>query len=776
MGMFIKTYIYDQRKGIIMKKILALILVLVLCLGVMASCFSNSDTENSNTTNNPTNSTTTTSGTTSGDNPTPPTCNEHVDNNTDYVCDNCGSALQRPDDPPVDPDCTEHTDSNTDYVCDNCGAALEKPETPVEGSIDVTVTGYSFETVYCEWKPLAGADSYNVYCDGKKVDTELIRNYGSYYRCDILGLKAGEYTIDIYAVDNGEEVASTKTSFKKSTVAHLRDGFGFVNGSASGAYNDDGTLKSNAQVIYVTATNAKTVTATVNGAVQTGLQTILDAKQKANTSNDVLCIRIIGMISASDMDHLSSSSEGLQIKGRSAHTVMNITFEGIGNDATINGFGFLLRNCNNVEIRNIGIMNFMDDGISVDTDNSNLWLHNIDFFYGNPGSDADQNKGDGSLDIKKSQYITVSYNHFWESGKACLLDASTGANADYISYHHNWFDHSDSRHPRVRNANVHVYNNYYDGVAKYGIGAAGGGSSVFAEANYFENTKYPMLTSMQGSDISGDGEGTFSGEDGGVIKSFGNIIIGGTFVPYSSTNSVEYDAYVASSRDEILPSSISSKQGGHTYSNFDTSSSMYDYTVHTAEQAKANVMEFAGRVQGGDLKWEFTDADDASYEINSALKNAVTNYKSTLVSTNVGGSSSGGNSGSTGEDNSGDNGGTDTPVTPTPEGKIVHNFTEDAKESSFFSITGNLSTSKGTVNYDGLTLTRCLKMESSTNITFTITENKKLTLVFVNETTNIKIDGEKITSDSNIITVDLTAGTHTITKADSMFLFYIVLE
>ena len=153
---------------------------------------------------------------------------------------------------------------------------------------------------------------------------------------------------------------------------------------------------------------------------------------------------------------------------------MNIKFEGVGNDATINGFGFLIRNCSNVEIRNIGIMNFMDDGISVDTDNSHLWLHNIDFYYGKAGGDADRNKGDGSLDIKKSHYITVSHNHFYESGKYCLLDAGTGEGSDYITYHHNWFDHSDYRHPRVRNAkNVHIYNNYYDFVAKYGIGAAG---------------------------------------------------------------------------------------------------------------------------------------------------------------------------------------------------------------------------------------------------------------------------------------------------------------
>ena len=772
MGMFIKKQeIVYLKKGKNMKKILAIVLVLVMISGLMVSCIDQPA--------GPSTTTTTTTTTTTGPivDPLPPTCNVHVDDNTDYVCDNCGTSLEKPN-PPIDPDCTEHKDNNTDYVCDNCGADLKKPDTPINppvtGAIDVTVTGYSFETIFCEWKPLEGADSYNVYCDGTQVDTELIRNYGTYYRCDILGLKAGEYTVDILPVDNGEEITSGKTTFKMGTIAHLRDGFGFVNGSASGAYNDDGTLKPNAQVIYVTATNAKTVQATVNGTVQTGLQTILDAKQKANTSNDILCIRIIGMISASDMDHFSSSSEGLQIKGKSAYTAMNITFEGVGNDATINGFGFLLRNCKNVEIRNIGIMNFMDDGISVDTDNCNLWLHNIDFFYGNPGSDADQNKGDGSLDIKKSQYITVSYNHFWESGKACLLDASTGANADYISYHHNWFDHSDSRHPRVRNANVHVYNNYYDGVAKYGIGAAGGGSSVFSEANYFENTKYPMLTSMQGSDIAGDGEGTFSGEDGGVIKSFGDVIFGGTFVPYSTTNNVEYDAYVATSRDETLSSSISSKKGGHTYSNFDTSSDMYEYYVHSAEDAKNNVMTFAGRVEGGDLKWEFTDADDASYEINTGLKNAVTKYKSTLISTNVSNSSSGGNTGT----GSGNEGGEDNPpvVTPTPEGTIVHNFTESGKDSSFFAINGNLSTSKGTVEYNGLTLTRCLKMESSTTITFTITESKKLTLVFVESTTNIKIDGEKITSDSNIITLELEAGTHTISKADTKNLFYIVLE
>ena len=634
------------------------------------------------------------------------------------------------------------------------------------------------------------------------------------------------------------------------------EGYSFT-GECTGAYKMDGTLKQGAQVIYVTAKNAKTVTANVNGATQTGLQAILDAKQKANTSNDILCIRVIGTITANDVDSFSSSAQGLQIKGRSAETNMNITFEGVGNDATINGFGFLIRNCSNVEIRNIGIMNFMDDGISVDTDNSHLWLHNIDFYYGQAGGAADQDKGDGSLDIKKSHYITVSYNHFYDSGKCALLDAGTGEGSDYITYHHNWFDHSDSRHPRVRNAkHVHIYNNYYDGVSKYGIGAAGGGSNVFSESNYFENTQYPMLTSQQGSDIATDSKGTFSGEDGGVIKSYGDVIINGKFIPYSQDN-VQYDAYVAQTRNEQVPSSVKSRKGGFTYNNFDTAGDMYQYNPHTAQQAKANVMQYAGRVEGGDLKWTFNESDAASYEINSALKQAVNNYKPTVILGDVVMSntlidlidsipttltladsayvkdcyseymklSDSQKSQITNSakllsayntilnlevqkvidlienmnpDNSDQvqsvyleysnlNDEQKSQVTniskledamgSIPVDKIEHNF-DNGKESDFFNISGNLSKSKGVATYNGMTISQCLKIESSTSITFTTTTKMTLTIVFgdSDSNTNIKIDGEKQQTSTKILVIELEAGTHTITKADTTNVFYISLE
>lgn len=650
------------------------------------------------------------------------------------------------------------------------------------------------ESAYIEWTGVTDAVSYNVYykeesaTEFTKIDDMLVRLYPTYLRADAVGLKAGSYTLKIapvFASGEGTDVATANVT----VAAHDRSGFAFSQAStlkdASGAYNTDGTLKNGAQVIYVTKDNAKTVTATVNGTLQKGFQTIIDAKQKKNTSNDILCFRIIGTVSKSDLDHISSSSEGLQIKGADANTNMNVTIEGIGEDATFNGFGMLIRNSGNVEVRNIGIINFMDDGISVDTGNCNLWLHNVDFFYGNAGGDADQAKGDGSLDIKKSHYITVSYNHFWDAGKCCLLDASVGTASNYITYHHNWFDHSDSRHPRVRNASaVHVYNNFYDGVSKYGIGAAGGGSSVFSEANYFRNTKYPLLTSKQGSDIATDSTGTFSGEDGGVIKSFGDVMIGGTFVPYSSTNSVEYDAYVASSKDEVVPNTVVSKQGAHTYSNFDTAASMYSYNAQSAEDAKTTVEKYAGRINNGDLQYDFNDStEDINYEIVSELKSMVVNYKTTLVKV-LGTTSSGssGDSGSTDTGNTGgstDSGNTDSSNGSTViDGAIIHNFTESGKISNVFSITGNMKDSPNPVTYNGVTYTEALKMESEskTNISFTTTQ--AMTLVLVTDSVTgkkMKIDGTKYDGTNGIFTLDLEAGAHTILKGDSMNLFAIIL-
>ena len=313
-----------------------------------------------------------------------------------------------------------------------------------------------------------------------------------------------------------------------------------------------------------------------------------------------------------------------------------LTVEGVGTDTTFNGFGLVMKNSTNVEVRNIGFMNCNSsegDNCGLQQGNDHIWVHHCDMFYGDAGSDADQVKGDGALDTKTSTYITHSYNHFWDNGKCNLQGMKSEKTDNYITYHHNWYDHSDSRHPRIRTCTVHIYNNYFDGNAKYGVGVTLG-ASAFVENNYFRNCKYPMLSSMQGSDIA-SGAGTFSSENGGVIKSYGNYMTGDLqkgYVTYQQ-DATEFDAYEAKSRDEQVPSTVKAKQGGTTYNNFDTNSSlMYKYTPDKAEDVPAQVTSHAGRAQGGDFQWKFDNSTaDESYTVDQALKDALVAYDDKIV-------------------------------------------------------------------------------------------------------------------------------------------------
>lgn len=112
-------------------------------------------------------------------------------------------------------------------------------------------------------------------------------------------------------------------------------------------------------------------------------------------------------------------------------------------------------------------------------------------------------------------------------------------------------------------------------------------------------------------------------------------------------------------------------------------------------------------------------------------------------------------------------------TTPSTSSSKVQNFTASGMTSDFYTITGNLSTSKGTVTYNGLTLKTCLKMESSTKVTFTADKSGKLVLVFNSDCNKkIKIDGKEYTVSNGILEASLSAGSHTITKKDSINLYY----
>ena len=499
-------------------------------------------------------------------------------------------------------------------------------------SVVVSASAGYQEAAFAEWQAVSGASGYNVYADGTKIDSMLIRQYPGCFRADALGLKAGDHTLKIVPIISGSEDASKAAEVKVTSSAHDRSGFGFVNGTSSGAYNEDGTLKANATVIYVTEDTKDTVKVTLpdkkgNDTELTGIQNII-TNLKSNTKVQPVCIRFIGNVT----DPATLNKGDLYVDTATC----GLTVEGVGTDATLNGYGLVMKNSSNVEVRNLGFMNCNSsegDNCGLQQGNNHIWVHNCDFFYGDAGSDADQVKGDGALDTKTSTYVTHSYNHFFDNGKCNLQGMKSESTENYITYHHNWYDHSDSRHPRIRTCTVHIYNNYFDGNAKYGVGVTLG-ASAFVENNYFRNCKYPMLASMQGSDIA-SGAGTFSDENGGIIKSFGNYMTGSLqkgYVTYQQDNT-EFDAYEASKRDEQVPSSVKTKQGGTTYNNFDTNSSlMYSYTPDKAEDVPAKVMALAGRVQGGDFKWTFDNATaDESYAVDEKLKAALVAYKDTIV-------------------------------------------------------------------------------------------------------------------------------------------------
>ena len=668
------------------------------------------------------------------------------------------------------------------------------------GVVKITEAKAWLESVYLKWAPFEGASSYNVYVDGKKIDAQLIRQYASYFRADVLGLKAGSYSVKVVPVDAaGKEMAGANTVSNLLVKNYNREGFAHFNFEGIGAYNNDGTLKSDAKVLYITASTAKTVsTEVITGAKnkkQTvkGLQAIIDAYQKGYDTTPI-AFRIIGKVSLADLDGISSSAEGLQIKGKTGYSTMNMTFEGVGDDATIYGFGFLVRNAKSVEFRNFAIMRCLDDAMSLDTKNSNIWIHHLDLFYGRKGSAADQAKGDGTVDIKgNSKYVTVAYNHFWDNGKSsmCGMKSETGEN--WITYHHNWFDHSDSRHARVRTMTVHMYNNYYQHCDVYGVGATMG-SSVFMESNYFDAVKRPIMSSQQGTDAKGS-KGTFSGENGGMIKAYGNVFAnkpsGFSYVTYASNNT-SFDVYDVAKASDQVPAGVKTLVGGTAYNNFDTNSSlMYAHTADNAADVPAIIEGFygAGRLNHGDINFDIPDetvVTNGHQQPLPALASILDAYKSGVVKVfGVEGSSSEGGStgGETTEPSTPETPSTpDTPSkpetseTPSVEGTVLVTFAGKTPSNSIVTVNGSYSTSKGTATIDGTAYTTCVKMESSTSIKLVL--DKKVTATFYfadSETASMKIAGTKIKATGSSYTTTLGAGTHEITKDKSVNLFAIKL-
>lgn len=638
---------------------------------------------------------------------------------------------------------------------------------------DVPVTsGSGFESVWGEFK---GSGDYNAYysengTDYTKIDAALIRNDGSgNYRVQPLGLKGDtDYTIKVVPVSDGKEDESGAFTFTAHSKAYDRSGYAFFNTSNNpGAYLADGTLPSNADVIYVNNANKNTVSL-YN---KTGLAGILDGHSKQSRP---LVIRVIGQIDANDFSKLDSTNM-IETKGTAG-----LTIEGVGTDASFYRWGIKVAHASDVEVRNIKFEQPYEDGVE-NQESTRVWIHDNTFTTGlqDPPTEYDKNHGDGSCDAKSSDYITISYNHFIKTAKSCLLGSSAKSRetVGHYTYHHNFFDGAEQRLPRIRWHDVHVYNNYYKNVGYavgihynskyqivanegdkvgYGIGATCN-SSIFSENNYFENTYRPMLTSDKNC-------GSLSNNDGGVIKAYGNYID-----EYSASTMEAKDYFPAPSKDyKLTAADYTCSLGGWTYDNFDTSDNFYknDYFLETAENGKVTVEELAG-----------VEKNTTGLKLTNAIN----------------GSSTG--SGGSGEPDKPDD---PDPVTPTPSdpgvnmdctyyfdfpssGSTGTTFGGENGSGTFFTSSSALSLSgrTGSVTVNGKTYTFDGVGGFSNNGTIKFTADKKGTLNIVScsgSTTQRKLvvtnaAGKEVgtilsgtsTSD-NAAALALEAGTYTITN------------
>jgi pectate lyase len=221
----------------------------------------------------------------------------------------------------------------------------------------------------------------------------------------------------------------------------------------------------------------------------------------------------------------SSSPAVIRVSGTIALSSMtkvaaNKTIIGVGAGATITGSGLNVSQVSNVVIRNLNFRDWNDDAINVQY-STRVWIDHNSFANGY----------DGAVDVKRaSDFVTVSWNKFSNHDKTMLLGHSDSNAAEdtghlRVTYHHNWFNGTNQRHPRVRFGNpVHVYNNYYGGVTSYGV-ASTKEAGVLVEGNYFENTKDPFHRG-EGSSPAANlvARNNFlvnsgSGDAGGTVKS-----------------------------------------------------------------------------------------------------------------------------------------------------------------------------------------------------------------------------------------------------------------
>ncbi len=496
-------------------------------------------------------------------------------------------------------------------------------------------------------------------------------------RVDLVGLKGG-------AVYDFKITTSTKEVLTASDVTiHSYDRSGYAHFGKSdgvGAYNDDGTPKDNAVIVYVNEANKNTVKATVNGRERTGIVEIL---QNAGTSKPLI-VRIVGTVGAATWNSLTENNGkpltpdkvvgangkklvdfygierstynsdtkkyeggkskdltqatlikdgfnslntsvyseliGLNSKAKydaskdefdscwndcSIQNVKNVTVEGIGEGAEIIQWGMTFKNSSSIEVRNLHFDDYTEDACSFEASESgvselsafksgNIWLHHNTFDegknYWDVCNEQDKHDGDGSTDFKGLKNITIAYNHYISTHKTNLIGGGDGHSTANVTFHHNYYEGCNQRMPLGRQANMHMYNNYYSGSTLYSISLRAG-AYAFIENCYFTedaSNHYPVELVT----------GSYGKPSAKII----NCVIDKNKVNDHNKAGGAY-LYIGTDRNATVDTSDQ-----RFAKNFDTNSSLFYYkdgksdvtVMFTAEETKTYIPQLAGVQKHGE--------------------------------------------------------------------------------------------------------------------------------------------------------------------------------
>ena len=263
----------------------------------------------------------------------------------------------------------------------------------------------------------ADAEEYTV------LDKELMLENKEQLDCYILGLAKGLYDIKIEQGEGDSYACKTLTDIDvekqdRSGYAH----FGREEGI--GGYNNDGTVKEGAKILYLTNENKNTVTLDINGTTYTGLVEILKANQYME---DPLIIRVLDRITTNQwktteeaprtkdetmigdeyFKSLFSDKQGENLAGLSINVYVskldkrfeyvttpdgielvaavdeetssndidatmlqienasNVTIEGVGSKAEIYQFGIGFMYSDSIEVKNLSFRHYPEDGLQL---------------------------------------------------------------------------------------------------------------------------------------------------------------------------------------------------------------------------------------------------------------------------------------------------------------------------------------------------------------------------------------------------------------------------